>query len=97
MNVGAIGKGKGGKKGDGKKGEAKKVNGKGGKNNGNNGAGKGKGQGTQKFDGKCNYWKKYGHVARDCRKKKADDAQKQKNVGAVDRSSLCSVDFIDGE
>ena len=60
-------------------------------NNGNNGAGKGKGQGTQKFDGNCNYCKKYGHMARDCRKKKADDAQKQKNVGAVDQSSVQSI------
>ena len=46
MDVGAIGKDKGGKKGegkkgDGKKGDGKKVDGKGGKNNG---AGKGKGQ-----------------------------------------------------
>ena len=40
MDVGAIGKGKGGKKGDGKKGHGKKVDGKGGKNNG---VGKGKG------------------------------------------------------
>ena len=53
MDVGAIGKGKGGKKGDGKKGDSKKAEGKkpedkGGKNNGNNGAVKGKGQGTQK-------------------------------------------------
>ena len=48
MDVGAIRKGKGGKKG-----EAKKVDGKGGKNNGNNGAGKGEGQGTQKFDDNC--------------------------------------------
>ena len=55
MDVGAIGKGKNGKKGDGKKGDGKKgdgekVDGKGGKNNV---AGKGKGQGTQKFDGNC--------------------------------------------
>ena len=73
MDVGAIGKGKNGKKGDskkgdGKKGDGKKVDGKGGKNNV---AGKGKGQGTQKFDGNCNYCKKYGHMARDCRKKKS--------------------------
>ena len=92
MDVCAIGKGKGGKKGDGKKVEAKKAEDKGGKNHGNNGAVKGKGQGTQKFEGNCNYCKKYGHMARDCRKKKADDAQKQRNVGAV-----CSVDFVDGE
>ena len=93
MDVVAIGKGKGGKKGDGKKGygkkgEGKKVDGKGGKNNV---AGKGKGQGTQKFDGNCNYCKKFGHMAGDCRKKKADDAQKQKNVGAVDQSSVQST------
>ena len=93
MDVGEIGKGKGGKKGDGKKGDGKKgdgkeVDGKGGKNNG---AGKGKGQGTQKFDGNRNYRKKYGHMARDCRKKKADDAQKQKKVGAVDQSSVQST------
>ena len=90
MDVGAIGKGKGGKKGDGKKGEAKKVDGKGGKNNGNNGAGKGKGQGTQKFDGNCNYCKKYGHIARDCRKKKADDAQKAEEGGELSTSPLFS-------
>ena len=83
MDVGAIGKGMNGKKGDGKKGDGKKVDGKGGKNNV---AGKGKGQGTQKFDGNCNYCKKYGHMARDCRKKKADGALKQKNVGAVESS-----------
>ena len=93
MDVGAIGKGKNGKKEDGKKGDAKKgdgkkVDGKGGKNNV---AGKGKGQGTQKFDGNCDYCKKYGHMARDCRKKKADEAQKQKNVGAVDQSSVQST------
>ena len=93
MDVGAIGKGKNGKKGDGKKGDGKKgdgkkVDGKGGKNNV---AGTGKGQGTQKFDGNCNYCKKYGHMARDCCKKKADDAQKQKNVGAVDQSSVQST------
>ena len=29
-------------------------------------------------------------MARDCCKKKADDAQKQKNVGAVDESSVQS-------
>ena len=57
----------------------------------NNVAGKGKGQGTQKFDGHCNYCKKYGHMASDCRKKKADEAQKQKNVGAVDQSSVQST------
>ena len=90
---GAVGKGKNGKKGDGKKGDGKKgdgkkVDGKGGKKNV---AGKGKGQGTQKFDGNCNYCKKYGHMARDCCKKKADDAQKQKNVGAVDQSSVQST------
>ena len=51
----------------------------------------GKGQGTQKFDGHCNYCKKYGHMARDCRKKKSDEAQKQKNVGAVDQSSVKST------
>ena len=80
MDVGAIGKGKGGdgKKGDGKKGDHKKVDGKGGKNNG---AGKGKGQATQKFDGNCNYCKKYGHMARDCRKKKTDEAQKTEKRG----------------
>ena len=67
MDVGAIGKGKNGKKGDGKKGQegkkrdGKKVDGKGGKNSV---AGKGKGQGTQKFDGHCNYCKKYWHMAR---------------------------------
>ena len=61
--MGAVGKGKG----DGKKGDGKKVDGKGGKNNV---AGKGKGQGTQKFDGNCNFCKKYGHMARDCCKKK---------------------------
>ena len=61
MDVGAIGKGKNVKEGDGTK-----VDGKGGKNNV---AGKGEGQGTQKFDGRCNYCKKYGHMARDCRKK----------------------------
>ncbi len=50
---GAFGKGKNGKKGDGKKGQegkegdGKNVDGKGGKNNV---AGKGKGQGTQKFE-----------------------------------------------
>ena len=54
MDVGGVGKGKGGKKGDGKKGDGKKVDGKGGKH-GNNGAGKGKGQGTLKCDGNCNY------------------------------------------
>ena len=92
MDVGAIGKGKNGKKGYGMKGqegkqrEGKKVDGKGGKNIA---AGKGKGQGTQKFDGNCNYCKKYGHMARDCRKKKADEVQKHKNVGAVDQP-LCS-------
>ena len=69
----------------------KKPEDKGGKNNGNNGVVKGKGQGTQKFEGNCNYCKKYGHMARDCRKKKADDAQKQKNVGAVDQSSVQST------
>ena len=89
MDVGAIGKGKNGKKGNGKKGQegkkrdGKKVDGKGGKNN--------VGQGTQKFDGHCNNCKKYGHMARDCRKKKADEAQKQKNVGAVDQSSVQST------
>ena len=94
MDVGAIGKGKNGKKGDGKKGQegkkgdGKKVDGKGGKHIV---AGKGKGQGTQKFDGHCNYCKKYGHMARDCRKKKADEAEKQKNVGAVDQSSVQST------
>ena len=91
MDVGAIGKGKGGKKGDGKKVEAKKSEGKGGKSNENNGAVKGKGQGTPKFEGNCNYCKKYGHMARYCRRKKADDAQKQKNMGAVDQStSMCT-------
>ena len=33
----------------------------------------------------------YGHMARDCRKKKADDAQKQKNVCAADQSSVQST------
>ena len=74
MDVGAIGQGKNGKKG-GEKGDGKKVDGKGGKNNV---AGKGKGQGTQEFDGHCNCCKKYGHMERDCRKKKSDEAQKQK-------------------
>ena len=80
MDVGAIGKGKNGKKGDGKKGQegkkgdGRKADGKGSKNNA---AGKGKGQGTQKFDGHCNCCKKYGHMARDCRKKKPDEAQKK--------------------
>ena len=83
IDVGATGKGKNGKNGDGKK-----VDGKGGKNSV---AGKGKGQGTQKFDGNCNHCKKYGHMARDCRKKKADDAQKQKNAGAIDQSSVQST------
>ena len=84
MDVGAMGKGKNGKKGDGKKGQegkkgdGKKVDGKGGKNNV---AGEGKGQGTQKFDGHCNYCKKYGHMARDCRKKKADEAHKTEKRG----------------
>ena len=101
MDVGAVGKGKGGKKGDGKKGDGKKgdgkkVDGKGGEKNDNNGADKGKGQGTQKFDGNCNYCKTYGHMARDCRKKKADEAQKQKNVEAVDQSSVQST-LLDGE
>ena len=78
-----------GKKGqEGKKGDGKTIDGKGGKNNA---AGKGKVQGTQKFDGHCNYCKKYGHMARDCRKKKSDEAQKQKNVGAVDQSSVKST------
>ena len=92
MDVRAIGKDKNGKKGDGKKGQegkkgdGKKVDGKGGKNNV---AGKGKGQGTQKFDGNCNYCKKCGHMARDCRKKKADEAQKQKNVVLL-TNPLCS-------
>ena len=65
--------------------DGKKVDGKGGKNNV---AGKGQGKGTQTYDGNCNYCKKYGHMARDCREKKADDAQKQKNVSAVDQSSV---------
>ena len=78
MDVGAIGKGK--------KGDGKKVDGKGGKNNV---AGKGKGQGTQKFDVNCNYCKKYGHMARDCRKKKADEAQKQKTWVLL-TNPLCS-------
>ena len=30
-------------------------------------------------------------MARDCRKKKTDDAQKQKNLGAVDQSSVQST------
>ena len=96
MDVGAIGKKGDGKKGDGKKGdgkkvEAKKAEDKVGKNHGNNGAVNGKGQGTQKFEGNCNYRKKYGHMARDCRKKKADDAQKQRHVGAVDQSTVQST------
>ena len=52
---------------------------------------KGKGQGTKKFEGNGNYCKKYGHTARDGRKRKADDAQKQRNVGAVDQSSVQST------
>ena len=88
-----IGKGKNGKKGDGRKGDGKKgdgrkIDGKGGKNNV---AGKGKGQGTQKFDGNCNYCKKYGHMARDCREKEADEALNQKHVSVVDQSSVQST------
>ena len=82
MDVGAIGKGKNGKKGDGKKGQegkkgdGKKVDGKGGKNNV---AGKGKGQGTQKFDGNCKYCKKNtarstGTWQETVARKKADEA-----------------------
>ena len=96
MEVGAVGKGKGkgskkgdGKKGDAKKGEPKKGEGKGGKSNNNSGAGKGKGPGTQKFVGNCNYCKKYGHMARDCRKKKAEER------GSC-RSVFCSIDFVNG-
>ena len=49
---------------DGKKVDGKKVDGKGGKNNV---AGKGKGQGTQTYDGNCNYCKKYGHYCKTVR------------------------------
>ena len=84
VDVGAAGRGKGGKKGNGKKGDGKKGDGKGGKKSNNN---SGAGLGTQKFEGTCNCSKKYGHMARDCREKKADESQKQKNVGAIEESS----------
>ena len=76
MDVGAIGKGKNVNEMErrGKKGDGKKVDGKGDENNV---AGKGKGQRTQKFDGHCNYCKKYGLMARDCCKKKSDARQRQ--------------------
>jgi hypothetical protein len=39
--------------------------------------------GLVKFEGECNYCKKFGHMSKDCRKKKKDKADRKNAKNAV--------------